>query len=57
MIKNIIKNLKPSSTLLMNEESKKLDHQSSVERYFSLKKFFKNRVGLLHGSLKKDEKI
>ena len=38
------------------EESKKIDHQSSVERYLNLKKIFKNRVGLLHGSLHKDEK-
>ncbi len=38
------------------EESKKLDHQSSVKRYESLKKIFKNRVGLLHGALDKDEK-
>ena len=27
MIKNIIKNLKPSSTLLMNEESKNLEKE------------------------------
>jgi len=38
------------------EESKKLDHQSSVERYLNLKKIFKNRIGLLHGSLNKVEK-
>ncbi len=38
------------------EESKKLDHQSSVKRYEILKKIFKNRVGLLHGALDKDEK-
>ncbi len=38
------------------EESKKLDHQSSVKRYESLKKIFKNKVGLLHGALNKDEK-
>ena len=38
------------------EESKKIDHQSSVKRYQSLKKIFKNKVGLLHGSLDKDEK-
>ena len=33
------------------EESKKVDHQSSIERYKHLKKFFNNNVGLLHGSL------
>ena len=38
------------------EKSKKLDHQSSVKRYESLKKIFKNKVGLLHGALDKDEK-
>ncbi len=38
------------------EESKKVDHQSSVKRYEGLKKIFKNKVGLLHGSLSKEEK-
>ncbi len=38
------------------EESKKVDHQSSVKRYNELKKIFKNKVGLLHGSLDKEEK-
>ena len=38
------------------EESKKLDHQSSIKRYESLKKIFKSRVGLIHGALDKDEK-
>jgi len=38
------------------EESKKIDHQSSVKRYESLKKIFKNKVGLMHGALEKDEK-
>ena len=38
------------------EESKKVDHQSSIKRYESLKKKFKDRVGLLHGLLSKDEK-
>ena len=38
------------------EESKKVDHQSSIERYKHLKKFFNNNVGLLHGSLSNDEK-
>ena len=40
----------------MIEESKKVDHQSSVKRYEILKKIFKNKVGLLHGSLDKEEK-
>ncbi len=38
------------------EESKKIDHQSSIKRYESLKKIFKNKVGLLHGSLEKEER-
>ncbi len=38
------------------EESKKIDHQSSIIRYKNLKKIFKNKVGLLHGALKKDKK-
>jgi len=38
------------------EESKKLDQQSSIKRYDNLKNIFKNKVGILHGSLNKDEK-
>ena len=38
------------------EESKKIDHQSSILRYESLKKKFKDKVGLIHGSLKESEK-
>ena len=38
------------------EESKKVDHQSSVKRYENLKKIFKNKVGLLHGAMDKEEK-
>ncbi len=38
------------------EESKKIDHKSSVKRYEELKRFFNNKVGLLHGALPKDEK-
>ncbi len=38
------------------EESKKVDHQSSVKRFETLKKIFKNRVGLLHGSLDNERK-
>jgi len=38
------------------EESKKVDHQSSIKRYENLKGIFKDRVGLLHGSLNKEEK-
>ena len=38
------------------EESKKVDHQSSINRYEILKKIFKNKVGLLHGGIDKIEK-
>ena len=38
------------------EESKKIDHQSSVERYNHLSKIFKNNVGLIHGSIEKNDK-
>ena len=38
------------------EESKKVDHQSAVQRYKGLKKIFKDRAGLLHGSLDKVDK-
>ena len=38
------------------EESKKIDHQSSVKRYDFLKKIFKNKVGLLHGALDDEKK-
>ncbi len=39
------------------EKSKKLDHQSAVEKYKYLKKYFNNRVGLIHGSMEKNDKI
>tara|TARA_B100001175_G_scaffold315480_1_gene327112 strand:- start:2392 stop:4434 length:2043 start_codon:yes stop_codon:yes gene_type:complete len=38
------------------EKSKKLDHQSSVEKHKVLKKYFNNKVGLVHGALNKDDK-
>ena len=38
------------------EESKKVDHQSAVQRYKGLQKIFKDRAGLLHGSLDKTDK-
>ena len=38
------------------EESKKIDHQSSIKRYKELGKLFGNKVGLLHGMLDKKEK-
>ena len=38
------------------EKSQKLDHQSAVEKHKFLKKYFNNKVGLVHGSLDKHEK-
>ena len=38
------------------EESKKIDQQSAIIRYNYLTKFFDKKVGLLHGSIDKDEK-
>ena len=38
------------------DESSKVDHQSSIKRYEFLKKIFKNKVGLIHGSLNKEDK-
>ena len=38
------------------EESKKLDHQSSVKKFEFLKKLFPNKVGLLHGKMENEEK-
>ena len=38
------------------EESKKVDHQSSIKRFENLKKIFNKKVGLLHGLLDKEEK-
>jgi len=38
------------------EESKKIDHQSAILRYESLKKIFNHKVGLLHGELDKEKK-
>ncbi|WP_415309251.1 ATP-dependent DNA helicase RecG [Candidatus Pelagibacter sp. Uisw_099_02] len=38
------------------EESKKLDHQSSVTKYDYLNKIFPNKVALLHGKINNEEK-
>jgi len=38
------------------EKSKKLDFQSAIEKNRYLKKYFNNRVDLIHGSLNKNEK-
>ncbi len=38
------------------EESKKLDHQSAITRYEYLKKIFKCKIDLIHGSIDKNKK-
>ena len=38
------------------EESKKIDHQSSVNKFNFLKKIFPNKVALLHGKIDNNEK-
>ena len=38
------------------EESKKLDHQSSVNKYEFLSKIFPNKVALLHGKIENEQK-
>ena len=38
------------------EESKKLDYSAAVKKYKYLLKIFSKKVGLIHGSLRKDEK-
>ncbi len=38
------------------EESKKIDHQSSILRYQSLTRIFEGKIGLIHGSIDKNEK-
>ena len=38
------------------EKSQKLDHQSAIEKHKFLKKYFNNKVGLVHGLLDKHEK-
>ena len=38
------------------EESKKVEQQSVVNKFKYLEKYFKNRIGLIYGSLDKDER-
>tara|TARA_Y100000816_G_scaffold48751_1_gene30862 strand:- start:1161 stop:2543 length:1383 start_codon:yes stop_codon:yes gene_type:complete len=38
------------------EESKKINHQSAVQRYNDLSKIFRKKVGLLHGALSSEQK-
>jgi ATP-dependent DNA helicase RecG len=56
-IKNQIKNKNQIFWVCpLIDESKKLDYSAAVKKYNQISKIFPNRVGLLHGSLKKDEK-
>ena len=57
-IKNQIKNSNQVFWVCpLIEESKVLNYSSAVLRYEKIKKIFKNRVGLIHGGLKKMKKI
>ena len=38
------------------DQSKKLNYSSAIDKYNSIKKIFPNQVGLIHGSLKQEEK-
>ena len=38
------------------DESKKIDHQSTIKKFEFLEKLFPKKVGLLHGKIDKDEK-
>ena len=38
------------------KESKKLDYSAAIQKYSFLSKLFRDKVGLIHGSLEKDEK-
>ena len=54
--KNIKKNSQVFWVCPLIKESKVLNFSSSIKRYDELKKIFKNQVGLIHGSMAKDEK-
>ena len=38
------------------KESKKMDHQSAIEKYKYLSKIFKDKVDIIHGAMRKEEK-
>ena len=38
------------------EESKKLDYEAAIKKFEYLNKIFPNNVGLIHGSLEKNQK-
>jgi len=56
-IKNQIKNKKQIFWVCpLIKESKKLDYSAAVKKYNQLKKIFPNKIGLVHGSLDKNER-
>jgi len=60
VIKFVTKEIKEGNQVFwvcpLIEESKKIDHQSSVNKYKFLNKLFPNNVALLHGKIKNEEK-
>ena len=57
MLKNQLKKeIKFFGFVPLIEESKKLDHQSAIEKYRFLNKLFPNKVGLLHSKIDNEEK-
>ena len=60
IIKFVKKEIKEGSQIFwvcpLIEESKKLDHQSSVNKYKFLKEIFPDNVALLHGKIESEEK-
>jgi ATP-dependent DNA helicase RecG len=60
VIKFVKKEIKEGSQIFwvcpLIEESKKLDHQSSINKYKFLNTLFPNKVALLHGKIENEEK-
>ena len=60
VIKFVKKELKEGNQIFwvcpLIEESKKIDHQSSINKFKFLNKIFPNDVALIHGKIKNDEK-
>ncbi len=60
IIKFVKKNTKAGNQIFwvcpLIDESKKVEHQSSVKRFQELKKIFPNKIGLIHGALQKEKK-
>jgi ATP-dependent DNA helicase RecG len=60
VIKFVKKELKNGNQIFwvcpLIEESKKIDHESSIKKFIYLEKIFPNNVGLLHGKIDNEEK-